>query len=266
MSSKFKPNTTQTPNVIFDRLMYELPDDEFKVLCAVVRKTYGWHKDSDRISNSQFEAMTGKAKRQVQRAKASLKRKGLIVETPPAKLGGVSEFEFIDPSPVPPMTPPHVIEDTPPVSPMTPTKDTNQKTLSKSGGGKMLMLPDLKTSKSGSAKKPKKTIDFTTIEPVLEVLRRSDKNAEKSISLNTKRLIENAIEEYGVQFIQDAVAGRIEQANRQGKRLYLSTFFDPEKAEWRADCAKLGESLRGGNGVTPLSTLPVFGAGEVWYG
>ena len=105
MSSKFKPNTTQTPNVIFDRLMYELPDDEFKVLCAVVRKTYGWHKDSDRISNSQFEAMTGKAKRQVQRAKASLKRKGLIVETPPAKLG-VSQNSSL-------LTHPRATHDTP---------------------------------------------------------------------------------------------------------------------------------------------------------
>lgn len=134
MSSKFKPNTTQTPNTVFDRLMYELPDDEFKVICAIVRKTYGWHKDTDRISNSQFESLTGKAKRQIQRAKANLKRKGLISETPPDKKGGIPEYEFIDP--VSPMTPPHVTHDTPPVSPMTPTKDTNQKTLIQKGAAR----------------------------------------------------------------------------------------------------------------------------------
>jgi len=132
VSSKFKPNTTQTPNVLFDRLMYELPDDEFKVLCAIVRKTYGWHKDSDRIANSQFEALTGKAKRQIQRAKANLKAKGLVKETPPEKLGGIPEYEFLDPAPMSQETPPHVMQDTPPVSPVTPTKDTKQKTLNKS--------------------------------------------------------------------------------------------------------------------------------------
>lgn len=132
MSSKFKPNTTQTPNVLFDRLMYELPDAEFKVLCAIVRKTYGWHKDSDRIANSQFEAMTGKAKRQIQRAKASLKAKGLIRETLPDRQDGIAEYEFLEPDGVSLASPPHDTGDTQGVTQATHTKDTKQKTLNKS--------------------------------------------------------------------------------------------------------------------------------------
>jgi len=243
MSSKFKPNTTQTPNVIFDRLMYELPDDEFKVLCAIVRKTYGWHKDTDRISNSQFEKLTGIKKRQIQRAKASLKRRGLIAETPPEKLGGVPEYEFLEPDPVSPMAPPHVSEDTPPVSPMTPTKDTIQNT-TKQKAAAIDITPKV-YDKPESRQKAKKSepIDFTTIEPVLKILKEQDKHAEKAISKNTKRLIENAIEEYGVEFVKFAIRGRMHQARVDGKPLYLNTFFDPDRAEWRADCAKVGEQI-----------------------
>ena len=244
MSSKFKPNTTQTPNVIFDRLMYELPDDEFKVLCAIVRKTYGWHKDTDRISNSQFEKMTGIKKRQIQRAKASLKRRGLIAETPPDKLGGVPEYEFLEPDPVSPMTPPHVSADTPPVSPMTPTKDTTQKTLDKSGDGWSLADKGLKQTKTTKEPKFKKARDFSAIEPVLKVLREYDANIEKAISLNTQRMIENEIEENGMEFVSDAVYGRILTVKGTGKPLALTTFFDPDRAEWRADMANLGKRSR----------------------
>lgn len=257
MSSKFKPNTTQTPNVIFDRLMYELPDDEFKVLCAIVRKTYGWHKDTDRISNSQFEKMTGIKKRQIQRAKASLKRRGLIAETPPDKLGGVPEYEFLEPDPVSPMTPPHASEDTPPVSPMTPTKDTMQKTLSKSGGGWSLADKGLKPTKTTKVPKVKKARDFSAIEPVLKVLREYDANIEKAISLNTQRMIENEIEENGVEFVSNAVYGRVLTVKGTGKPLALTTFFDPDRAEWRADMAKVGEQLRIASEGLKMASKPI---------
>lgn len=48
------PNTTQTPNLYFDKLMYLLDEAELKTLLYAVRRTMGFHKRSDRISTSQF--------------------------------------------------------------------------------------------------------------------------------------------------------------------------------------------------------------------
>ena len=54
-----KPNHTQTPNELFDNHMKDMPGSELKVVMAICRKTFGWHKDRDRISISQLEEMTG---------------------------------------------------------------------------------------------------------------------------------------------------------------------------------------------------------------
>ena len=62
---KLAPNTCPVPNVILDVVMRKVSHAEFKVLMAIVRKTYGWHKDSDRISLSQLVAMTGVSHRKV---------------------------------------------------------------------------------------------------------------------------------------------------------------------------------------------------------
>lgn len=55
------PNYTQSPNVIFDYWMSRLNGTEFKVLCVLCRKIFGFHKEllRDRISISQMEKMTG---------------------------------------------------------------------------------------------------------------------------------------------------------------------------------------------------------------
>lgn len=53
--SDFKPNFTQTPNVIFDELMADLTGGELRCLLYICRRTYGFHRDSDSISYSQFE-------------------------------------------------------------------------------------------------------------------------------------------------------------------------------------------------------------------
>jgi len=53
------PNTTQVPNIIFDKLMANLRPGAFKVLLAICRYTYGHQKQSDRISLKQLEEMTG---------------------------------------------------------------------------------------------------------------------------------------------------------------------------------------------------------------
>lgn len=53
-----KPNYTQLPNAILDSID-SFGDAELRVVLAVCRKTFGWHKSRDRISLSQLEGMTG---------------------------------------------------------------------------------------------------------------------------------------------------------------------------------------------------------------
>ena len=53
------PNYTQIPNVFFDNIMSKINGSEFKVLMAISRKTFGWHKEIDRISYSQIMEMAG---------------------------------------------------------------------------------------------------------------------------------------------------------------------------------------------------------------
>lgn len=54
MSDFLKPNSTQVPNIILDKLMYRLPDAEFRVIIYICRRTYGFQRESDQISYSQF--------------------------------------------------------------------------------------------------------------------------------------------------------------------------------------------------------------------
>ena len=56
---------------------------EFKILCAVIRKTYGWNKEQDSISGSQLEALTG-----IRRQEASMVLVGLIEKGVLIRLGG----------------------------------------------------------------------------------------------------------------------------------------------------------------------------------
>lgn len=55
------PNHTTTPNAVFDYWMPRLNGAEFKVLCILCRKIFGWHKSHlrDRISDSQLVKATG---------------------------------------------------------------------------------------------------------------------------------------------------------------------------------------------------------------
>ena len=53
MARAMIPNSTQVPDVILDRWMAALGRADFKVLMYVARRTYGFGKDSDRISLNQ---------------------------------------------------------------------------------------------------------------------------------------------------------------------------------------------------------------------
>lgn len=93
MSSDYlKPNSTQVPNVILDKLMYRLPDAEFRVVIYICRRTYGFQRESDQISFSQFvdgivkrdgtrlDGGCGLSKMSVSKALNSLVEWGLIIK------------------------------------------------------------------------------------------------------------------------------------------------------------------------------------------
>lgn len=48
------PNSTQTPNVILDLVLPRVPEAEARCLLYICRRTFGFHKEADRISFSQF--------------------------------------------------------------------------------------------------------------------------------------------------------------------------------------------------------------------
>ena len=50
------PNTTQFPNVLLDTLLAILAPSEWKTLCYIVRRTYGWQRERERIPYAELEA------------------------------------------------------------------------------------------------------------------------------------------------------------------------------------------------------------------
>jgi phage replication O-like protein O len=84
------PNTTQIPNDLIDSLMPSLSGGELKVLLYICRRTFGFQKDSDRISLAQIahgittrtgkvlDHGTGLCKRHVITALKTLEKKNII--------------------------------------------------------------------------------------------------------------------------------------------------------------------------------------------
>jgi hypothetical protein len=87
------PNSTQIPDVIFDRWMAELSGAEFKVLLYIARRTYGFGKDADNISLNQLargirrrdgtwlDRGTGLSRSGVKAACSCLITKGLVIRS-----------------------------------------------------------------------------------------------------------------------------------------------------------------------------------------
>lgn len=73
----YEPNFTQIPNSVIS-VMPHLSETEFKVIMAICRKTFGYHKKKDRISLSQLETMTGMSRKSITKAIKSDKFRGLI--------------------------------------------------------------------------------------------------------------------------------------------------------------------------------------------
>ena len=66
------------PRVLLDRLLADSLPAEWKVISALVRRTYGWGQPDDQISASQFVDLTGLARSTVQAALRSLVLRGVI--------------------------------------------------------------------------------------------------------------------------------------------------------------------------------------------
>jgi len=83
---------TKIPNHILDEIMKALTGAEFKVFMAICRKTIGWQKEKDRISNSQLIEMTGLTERMVRYAIKSLTENGFINRTNTGLGKSISEY------------------------------------------------------------------------------------------------------------------------------------------------------------------------------
>ena len=100
------PNYTQVPNAIFELMADKdagLTEKELKVLLAIARKTFGWHKKRDKISLTQLEQLTSLSRPSVVAGLESAIERGIIRRTPDSndKRGGVFYeliVEDIDPS------------------------------------------------------------------------------------------------------------------------------------------------------------------------
>lgn len=89
----YTPRYTQVPDELFDELLSELSGAELKVLLYVIRRTFGFKKDSDRISLSQLvsgiekkdgtilDKGTGLHKDSVIKVTKSLVEKGILLRT-----------------------------------------------------------------------------------------------------------------------------------------------------------------------------------------
>jgi phage replication O-like protein O len=73
--------TTQVPNEVFDKYSPTLSGAELKILLTIIRQTYGWHKQRDRITYSQFMQKTGLSRRVIADSIQSLIDKRLILVT-----------------------------------------------------------------------------------------------------------------------------------------------------------------------------------------
>lgn len=72
------PNHTQFPNIIIDNYMCHLTGGQIKIILAIARKTIGWHKKTDQISNTQMAKLTGLTIPGIKKAMNTLIECGII--------------------------------------------------------------------------------------------------------------------------------------------------------------------------------------------
>jgi hypothetical protein len=74
-----EPNYTQTPNVFFEDMMKLMGESELKVMLCAIRQTFGYHKQHDPISLTQFQRMTGLSRQGVLDGIEKAVRRGYLV-------------------------------------------------------------------------------------------------------------------------------------------------------------------------------------------
>lgn len=77
--SKIIPNSYQSPNFLVDEIMRYLTGDEYKCVDVICRKTFGWHKRSDRISKGQLSELTGLSEDAVDKCMAALVKFKVVI-------------------------------------------------------------------------------------------------------------------------------------------------------------------------------------------
>lgn len=77
------PNTTPTPNELFDKYMALMGNAEFRVVCAIIRQTLGW---TDRKGNRYIQA---KISMRELRDKTGLSENGVIAGAKAAEVRGL---------------------------------------------------------------------------------------------------------------------------------------------------------------------------------
>lgn len=83
-----QPGYTRIQNALLE-LLPTLPEAEMRILLVVIRKTAGWQKESDVISESQFRAATGMSRGGVINGVRGLLELGVLIRVP-AKNNGFS--------------------------------------------------------------------------------------------------------------------------------------------------------------------------------
>ncbi len=88
-----KPNYTQVSNEFLDNKMAVLSGAAVKTFLAITRKTIGWHKDTDAISYTQIQKMTGnRSYSTVKKSIDELAKAGLIRAE--KRSGGTTVYEL----------------------------------------------------------------------------------------------------------------------------------------------------------------------------
>ena len=121
------PNYFQTPNDLIDHWLPHLGESELKILLLIIRKTFGWNKERDRISLSQMEKFTGLSRSNVCSGINSLVEKGMILKEIEGVLGTEKVYYSLiieDSSTSSDTGPPQFCNNTPPSTDAVPTKDT----------------------------------------------------------------------------------------------------------------------------------------------
>jgi phage replication O-like protein O len=78
MSAIKKPNYTQIPNVILDKLMLSMSDAELRVVLVIARQTFGYHRQRKKMSISYLMKATGMSKQGVLNGINSAIERGVV--------------------------------------------------------------------------------------------------------------------------------------------------------------------------------------------